>query len=83
MRFSSRFRPSSRRTNGIARASAAMVWVRSFGWPMTLTHTLACRRSGVVSTFVMVANPIRGSATSRTMMAPISCLRSSSIRSVR
>ena len=32
---------------------------------MTLTQTLAWRRSGVVSTFVIVANPIRGSATSR------------------
>ena len=31
---------------------------------MTLTQTLAWRRSGVVSTFVIVANPIRGSATS-------------------
>ena len=31
---------------------------RSAGWPMTLTHTLAWRRSGVVSTFVIVANPI-------------------------
>ena len=38
---------------------------RSAGWPMTLTQTLAWRRSGVVSTSVIVANPIRGSATSR------------------
>ncbi len=56
---------------------------RSAGWPMTLTQTLAWRRSGVVSTFVIVAKPIRGSATSRATIAPISCRRSSSTRSVR
>src|SRR3954454_24220041 len=50
---------------------------------MTLTQTLAWRRSGVVSTSVIVTNPTRGSATSRLMIAPISCLRSSSTRSVR
>ena len=50
--------PSSCRTNGIARCRAATVPRRSAGWPMTLTHTLAWRRSGVVSTFVIVANPI-------------------------
>ena len=47
---------------GRARATVAS---RSAGWPMTLTQTLAWRRSGVVSTSVIVANPIRGSATSR------------------
>ena len=50
---------------------------------MTLTQTLAWRRSGVVSTSVIVTNPTRGSATSRAMIAPISCRRSSSTRSVR
>src|SRR3954451_8023486 len=49
---------------------------------MTLTQTFAWRRSGVVSTSVMVTNPTRGSATSRLMIAPISCLRSSSTLSV-
>ncbi len=39
--------PSSWRTNGMARPRAAIVAVRSAGWPMTLTHTLAWRRSGV------------------------------------
>ena len=68
MRLMRRVLPSSRRTNGIARPSAAIVAVRSAGWPMTLTHTLAWRRSGVVSTLVIVANPIRGSATSRATM---------------
>ena len=56
---------------------------RSAGWPMTLTQTLAWRRSGVVSTSVIVTNPIRGSATSRAMIAPISWRSSSSTRSVR
>ena len=42
--------PSSRRTNGIARPSAAIAASRSAGCPMTLTQTLAWRRSGVVST---------------------------------
>jgi hypothetical protein len=50
---------------------------------MTLTQTFAWRRSGVVSTLVIVANPTRGSATSREMIPPISCRSSSSIRSVR
>src|SRR3954447_14348487 len=50
---------------------------------MTLTRTLAWRRSGVVSTLVTVANPIRGSSTSRARIAVISSRRSSSIRSVR
>ena len=36
---------------------------------MTLTQTLAWRRSGVVSTSVIVANPTRGSATSRATIA--------------
>ena len=36
--------------NGIARPSAATVAFRSAGWPITLTQTLAWRRSGVVST---------------------------------
>ncbi len=75
--------PSSWRTNGIARPRAAIVAVRSAGCPMTLTHTLAWRRSRVVSTFVIVANPMRGSATSRVTIAPISCRSSSSTRSVR
>ena len=78
MRLIRSVRPSSCRTNGIARPSAAIVAVRSAGWPMTLTQTLAWRRSGVVSTRVIVANPMRGSATSRVTIAPISC-RSSSI----
>ena len=51
-------RPSSWRTNGIARPSALTVAWRSAGWPMTLTQTFAWRRSGVVSTSVIVANPI-------------------------
>src|SRR6187549_1636591 len=50
---------------------------------MTLTQTLAWRRSGVVSTSVIVTNPTRGSATSRLTIEPISCRRSSSTRSVR
>src|SRR4051794_10661079 len=50
---------------------------------MTLTRTFAWRRSGCVSTSVIVANPIRGSSTSRLRIAPISCRNSSSIRSVR
>src|SRR6202795_2604855 len=50
---------------------------------MTLTQTLAWRRSGVVSTEVIVANPIRGSATSRATIDPISWRSSSSMRSVR
>ncbi len=49
--------PNSCRTNGIARRSAARVASRSAGWPMMLTQTLACRRSGVVSTDVIVAKP--------------------------
>ena len=65
MRLMRRRFPSSWRTNGIARPSAATVASRSAGWPMTLTQTLAWRRSGVVSTLVIVTNPIRGSATSR------------------
>ena len=36
---------------------------------MTLTQTRAWRRSGVVSTLVIVANPMRGSATSRVTIA--------------
>ena len=71
------------KTNDIARSSAAIVSSRSARWPMTLTQTRAWRRSGLVSTSVTVANPIRGSATSRPRMAPISWRRSSSIRSVR
>jgi hypothetical protein len=50
---------------------------------MTLTQTRAWRRSGVVSTLVIVANPMRGSATSRLTIDPISCRSSSSIRFVR
>ena len=69
--------------NGIAWRNAASAASRSAGWPMTLTQTFAWRRSGVVSTEVIVANPIRGSATSRAMIAPISCRSSSSTRSVR
>ena len=69
--------------NGIAWRSAAIAASRSAGWPMTLTQTFAWRRSGVVSTEVIVANPIRGSATSRAMISPISCRSSSSTRSVR
>ena len=42
---------------------------RSAGWPMTLTQTFAWRRSAVVSTPVIVANPTRGSATSRVTIA--------------
>ena len=38
---------------------------RSSGGPITLTQTLAWRRSGAVSTSVIVAKPIRGSSTSR------------------
>ena len=49
----------------------------------TVTQTLACRRSGVVSTSVIVANPTRGSAISRDTISPISCRSSSSTRSVR
>ena len=81
MRLIRRRVPSSWRTNGIARRSAATVASRSAGWPMTLTQTLAWRRSGVVSTDVMVANPTRGSATSRVTIDPISWRRSSSTRS--
>src|SRR5205085_10264393 len=51
--------------------------------PMTLTRTFAWRRSGCVSTPVIVANPIRGSSTSFARIAPISWRKSSSIRSVR
>ena len=50
---------------------------------MTLTQTFAWRRSGVVSTLVIVTNPIRGSATSRATIAVISWRSSSSTRSVR
>src|SRR3954447_159373 len=50
---------------------------------MTLTRTLAWRRSGAVCTRVTVANPIRGSSTSRARIDVISSRRSSSIRSVR
>ena len=71
--------PSSWRTNGIARPIAASVAFRSSGWPMTLTETRACRRSGAVSTSVIVANPIRGSSTSRRKISPISWRNSSSI----
>ena len=63
--------------------SAAIAASRSAAWPITLTQTLAWRRSCVVSTDVIVANPIRGSATSLARIAPISCRRSSSTRSVR
>ena len=75
--------PSSWRMNGMAWASAATAALRSASVPMTLTQTFACRRSGVVSTSVIVANPIRGSETSRARSCPISCRRSSSTRSVR
>ena len=74
--------PSSCRTNGIARPSAFTAALRSAGCPMTLTQTFACRRSGVVSTLVIVANPIRGSATSRATIDVISWRRSSSTFSV-
>src|SRR5881409_1488150 len=50
---------------------------------MTLTQTLACRRSGAVSTCVTVTNPTRGSATSRDRISLISWRSSSSMRSVR
>ena len=53
--------PSSWRMNGIARPSAAIAASRSAGVPITLTQTLAWRRSGSVSTSVIVAKPIRGS----------------------
>ncbi len=75
--------PSSRRTKPIARSRASSVSRRSAVSPMTLTQTFACERSRVVSTSVTVANPIRGSATSRARIAPISWRRSSSTRSVR
>ena len=75
--------PSSWRTKGIARRSAARVMSRSAGWPITLTHTFAWRRSAVVSTLVIVTNPTRGSATSRLTIEVISWRRSSSTRSVR
>ena len=76
-------RPSSWRTNGIAAWSARTVSVLSALPPITLTQTFAWRRSGAVSTSVMVANPIRGSAISLDRSAPISWRRSSSTRSVR
>ena len=62
--------PSSRRTKTIDRSSAAIVSSRSLAPPMTLTQTFAWRRSGVVSTSVTVAKPIRGSATSRSSDRP-------------
>src|SRR4051812_1453009 len=51
--------------------------------PITLTQTFAWRRSGAVSTSVIVTNPIRGSAISFARRTPISWRRSSSTRSVR
>src|ERR1019366_8437752 len=67
----------------MACSRARTVSVRSAGLPMTLTQTRAWARSAVVSTLVTVAKPIRGSFTSRERSPPISCRRSSSIRSVR
>ena len=61
--------PSSCRMNGMAWRSASTAASRSAGCPMTLTQTFAWRRSGVVSTSVIVTNPTRGSATSRLMIA--------------
>jgi len=46
---------------------------RSASPPMTLTQTRAWLRSGVVSTSVTVANPMRGSWTSLARIRPISC----------
>ena len=72
MRRIRRREPSSWRMNGIAWRRAARAASRSAGWPITLTQTFAWRRSSVVSTPVIVANPTRGSATSRLTIAPIS-----------
>ena len=58
--------------NGMAWRSASTAASRSAGWPMTLTQTLAWRRSWVVSISVIVTNPTRGSATSRATIEPIS-----------
>src|SRR5688572_17695112 len=41
-----------------------MVASRFLAEPRTLTKTFACRRSGLVSTPVIVTNPIRGSFSS-------------------
>src|ERR1035437_3985053 len=69
--------------NGMARRSATRVAFRSSSVPMTLTQTRAWARSGVVSTFVTVTKPMRGSATSRSSAWLISWRRSASILSVR
>ena len=60
MRLIRRRLPSSWRTKPIDAWRARTVSVRSVLPPMTLTQTLAWRRSGDVSTSVIVANPIRG-----------------------
>ena len=74
--------PSRRRTKGIARPSARSARCARPP-PMTDTHTLAWRRSGVTSTSVIVTKPIRGSSTSRRMTSLISSRSSSSTRAVR
>ena len=61
--------PRRWRRNGMARPSARIASRRSAGCPMSETHTVACRRSGVTSTLLTVTNPIRGSWTSRAMRA--------------
>ena len=83
MRLIRSVRPSSWRTNPIECWSARSVSFWSALPPITLTQILACRRSGAVSTSVIVTNPMRGSASSLVSSAPISWRRSSSTRSVR
>ena len=83
MRLIRSVRPSSWRMNPIECWSARSVSFWSALPPMMLTQTFACRRSGAVSTSVIVTNPIRGSAISCASRTPISWRRSSSTRSVR
>src|ERR1035437_5686887 len=75
--------PRPWRMNGMARLSAIRVAFRSSSVPMTLTHTRAWARSGVVSTLVTVTKQMRGSATSRSSAWLISWRSSASILSVR
>ena len=66
-----------------ADASALSVDSRVASSPSTLTKTRAERRSGLVSTAVMVTNPIRGSSSSVEIESPITSRMTSLTRLMR
>src|SRR5215471_3906521 len=65
-----------------AAASPSSVACLFFPDPSTLTYTVACRRSGDVSTPVTVTNPIRGSLSVGTV-SDSTCLTASFTRRIR